>query len=302
MYPAITYWVAMQSANGAPVDSLILHSALVNCHVEVNSTRASAKKGGSEIVNKLCQLLKDHKNNFMCDLVQDSFDYCRKELFENITRESLDAAEPLMNWDSVVRMVIVNREFSASLPNCVSRLTDIGLHFDVFHYDGFPANEMIADSPKRLAEPLTVLCNDVERALKKLCYAYRAGYVYKRHPKSKLTYYRLCSIDSFLNSLLGNSVFKDRLLTHMPKLQAILKHPECQAIAQIDIDRDIVEVDEGWCWSFRRRQFIQHAIQVIIIVLNLKRSFKHIVDLSGNKLLLFVFRIRSLVEFHRGRL
>ena len=44
-YPAFTYWVVTQSPNRAPVDDLILHSALVHCDVEVNSKRPSTRKG-----------------------------------------------------------------------------------------------------------------------------------------------------------------------------------------------------------------------------------------------------------------
>ena len=249
----------MQSPNGAPVDALVLHSALVNCDVEVNSTRASSKKGGSEILNKLCQLLKDHKNDFMSQLVKNSYQHCRTELFEEVTGESLEMEDFI--WDRVVRLVVVRSAFSSSLANSVKRLNDVGLHFDVYDSTDLPKQEQNVDPPKQLAEPLTVLCNDVERALKKLSYAYRAGDVYKRHPQSQFTYYRLCTMESFLNSLLGNAYFKDRLLNHMAKLLAILKHPDCRAISQIDIDRDLVEVNDGWFWSFKRRRFIQHALK-----------------------------------------
>jgi len=261
LYPAITYWVAIQSSNGAPVDALVVHKALVNSSLEINSTRASPKKGGSDIVNKLCQLLKDHKNNFMCDLVNESFEFCTKELYETVTGDTL-CDETLLKWDSVVRVVVTNTQFSLPVRNAMTRLTQVGLHSDAFYCDEIQVNEMPTETPKQLAEPLTVLCNDVERAMAKLSYACRGGDVYKKHPQSKYSYYRLCSMESFLNSLLGNKYFKDRLMTHMSKLQAILKHPECQAIAQIVINRDLVEVKNGWCWSFRRRQFVDSAIEV----------------------------------------
>ncbi|KAK3736447.1 hypothetical protein QZH41_000025 [Actinostola sp. cb2023] len=255
-YPSITYWVAIQSANGAPVDALVLHSALVQCEVEVNSTRASAKKGGGDILNKLCQLLKDHKNNFMTDLVIASYKCCRDELFREITGESLEEEQPLLQWDQVVRMVVIRPEISPSLAVSVKRLRAVGLYFDLYDVKNLLGQENTVDPPKQLGEPLTVLCNDIERALKKLNYGYREGDVYKKHPKSKYTYFRLCSMESFLNSLLGNAQFKDRLLSNMGKLQVILRHPDCQAISQFEIDRDLVEVNEGWCWSFRRNKFL----------------------------------------------
>jgi len=248
--------VAIQSANGAPVDALVLHSALVQCEVEVNSTRASAKKGGGDILNKLCQLLKDHKNNFMTDLVIASYKCCRDELFREISGESPEEEQPLLQWDQVVRMVVIRPEIYPSLAVSVKRLRAVGLYFDLYDVKNLLGQENTVDPPKQLGEPLTVLCNDIERALKKLNYGYREGDVYKKHPKSKYTYFRLCSMESFLNSLLGNAQFKDRLLSNMGKLQVILRHPDCQAISQFEIDRDLVEVNEGWCWSFRRNKFL----------------------------------------------
>ena len=240
-YPSITYWIAIQSPNGAPVDALVVHRALVKCEVEVNSTRASAKKGGCDILNKLCQLVKDHKNDFMCDLIMHSYKRCLKELYEDISGEAL--TNELYDWERVVRMVIVRQDVIPSLNNSVARLKEVGLEFDLINVqDGRENDNNTADPPKQLGEPMTVLLNDIERAMKKLNYAYREGDVYKLQAQSRMTFTRLCSIESFLNSLLGNPYFKDSLLTHMSKLQAILKHPDCQAIPQIEIDKDLVEV------------------------------------------------------------
>jgi hypothetical protein len=180
-------------------------------------------------------------------------------LFQEITGETAEE-QPVVQWDKVVRMIVLGTELFPSLSVSVRKLQDVGLHFDVYDSKNLLAQANSVDPPKQLGEPLTVLCNDIERALKKLHYGYREVDVYKQHAQSKFTYFRRCSMDSFLNSLLGNAHFKYRLLTNMGKLQAILKHPDCQAIGQFDIYRDLVEINGGWCWSFRRRAFIQQNI------------------------------------------
>ena len=192
------------------------------------------------MLNKLCQLLKDHKNTFMADLIVYSYKRCVQELYEEISRgQTLE--EQSFDWERVVRMVVVRQDVFPSLNTCVRRLKDVGLEFDL--YEVQESNKTNThDPPRQLGEPLTVLLNDVERAMKKLNFAYREGDVFKRQPQSKYTFTRVCSVESFLNSLLGNAYFKDRLLTYMPRMQAILKHPDCQAIPQIEIDRDLVEV------------------------------------------------------------
>lgn len=216
--------MAIQSANGAPVDALVLHSTLVKCEVEVKATRASAKKGGCDILNKLCQLLKDHRNPFMADLARVSYRCCWNELFQEITGESLEEDHPISSCDQVVRMILVRPEIFPNLDTTVKGLKDVGLNFDLYDTkDVIGQYHVPGDPPKNLAEPLTVLINDIERALKKLDYAYLEGHVYKKHAQSQTTYTRLCSVESFLNSLLGNAYFKDRLLANMGKLQVIIQ-------------------------------------------------------------------------------
>jgi hypothetical protein len=129
----------------------------------------------------------------------------------------------------------------------VKRLQDVGLYFDVDESNNIREQTDTIDPPTQLSEPLIVLCNDVERDLKKVNYAYR-GDVYEQHNQAKFTYCQLRYMESFLDSLLGNP----RLLSLTPKLQAI---------SQIYIDHDLVEVNGGTCWSFRRRQFLQQPIQ-----------------------------------------
>ena len=61
----------------------------------------------------MCQLLKDHKNDFMSDIMTFY-------LFERISGETF-MDQPLVDWKSVVRFVIVREELFPSLNGSVRR-------------------------------------------------------------------------------------------------------------------------------------------------------------------------------------
>ena len=75
IYPAVSYWIACQTRNGAMASHHSIQSALLKCGLEVTATRTS-RKSGSDALNKLCQVLKDHKNQFMEQLVASSYHHC----------------------------------------------------------------------------------------------------------------------------------------------------------------------------------------------------------------------------------
>ena len=74
-YPAISYWVACQTSNGAPINSLKIQRAVGSCGLEFYSSRASWKRS-TQTLNVLCQVLKDHKNPCVMQLVGSSYQHC----------------------------------------------------------------------------------------------------------------------------------------------------------------------------------------------------------------------------------
>lgn len=75
VFPAISYWVACQTRNGSAINPLKIQSALGSCGLEIYVSRASRKKGSHDL-NTLCQVLKDHKNPCLMELVQTSYQHC----------------------------------------------------------------------------------------------------------------------------------------------------------------------------------------------------------------------------------
>ena len=65
---------------------------------------------------------------------------------------------------------------------------------------------------------------------------------------------------SFLLNLMGNECFKDRLVQHFQRVLPLLSEPECSLIGQLEIDRNLVEVQDGWLWSFSAGAFVRGVI------------------------------------------
>ena len=73
--PAVSYWIACKTTNGAAASTRSIQAALLKRDVEVTLSRTSYTRG-SDVLNKLCKVLKDHKNPCMMQLVATSYHHC----------------------------------------------------------------------------------------------------------------------------------------------------------------------------------------------------------------------------------
>ncbi|KAJ7380914.1 hypothetical protein OS493_004499 [Desmophyllum pertusum] len=72
--PAISYWVALTTPNGAPASPISVHRALLNCGVEVTANQVQFQEGKeSPAIKEVYKIFKDHKNKHMQDLVLSSY-------------------------------------------------------------------------------------------------------------------------------------------------------------------------------------------------------------------------------------
>lgn len=167
--------------------------------------------------------------------------------------------------ENVVRLRVKDPKMKASLTTASRELRLAGLLIDSFGLDEEyldsgdiqDTQEQSSAPNKPLSCPVTVLCNDIQLAMKKLQYAVHQGEVFKRDPRSMYTYKHLCPMKTFILSLMGNESFKDRLVQHHARVLPILSDPESCVIPQLKIMRDIVEVNDGWFWSFSTENFEQ---------------------------------------------
>ena len=68
-------------------------------------------------------------------------------------------------------------------------------------------------------------------------------------------------MEAFVKSLAANQSFKARLLKDMKKVIEILANPHCKVIRPLCVDYNLIEVNEGQCWSIKEQHFLKHPIK-----------------------------------------
>ena len=132
-WPAISYWIAVQSPNGTRVSTVPVHSVLLGTEMEVKAkVLLECNKGKEEqAAAPLCTILKDHNNNFLQQKVDLSFSHGLKTLQDQLMEEPLE--DSLRGSERVVRLEVISNAFCAVLRDKgVPALVRAGLKVDVF--------------------------------------------------------------------------------------------------------------------------------------------------------------------------
>ena len=220
-------------------------------------------------MKELFQVLKDHKNPFMEDLVQCSFRYCFGKEYQSVVGPELPSSQELDECGSehVVRVTAVNQNFRSPLTLAIDKLVGAGLRIDKFGFaEAGESSETTASTEsfqeeKMLSDKLTVLVNDVAIAMSRLGYASYRGKVYKKQEQARYTYSYKCEARAFVNTLATNEFFKSRLVRDMKKVIELLSDPFCELFSPLTINYDLIEVNSGCCWSIKQRKFANGAIK-----------------------------------------
>ena len=192
-FPAISYWLSFESANGAPVSLVRLHRQLLECEVEICTKILTTKSGGHlEIVKGLCSVLKDHSSTYMADIVNDSFKSCFIEALQDIDDSDflfVDAEEELR--ERVLRFVLVKKLYAKEMGRVIKFLVRAGLKMDV---EGVETECYYEDAgcfipPKPITtDQCTQLINDIEILMSRLGYALYEGEIFKKVNQARYTY------------------------------------------------------------------------------------------------------------------
>ena len=187
-----------------------------------------------------------------------------RALQEEIEFSNDDQSKVISATENVVRIRVLHEDFKPLMAASIRELRRAGLKIDCFGLDDNVQRTSSVTLPNTLHKPLscqvTVLCNDIQAAMKKLQFTAYRGDVYKKVAKSQFTFKFLCSMKTFLLNLMGNESFKDRLVQHFSRLLPLLSEPESVLISQLKIDQDLVEVQDGWFWSFSSGSFVRGII------------------------------------------
>lgn len=208
--------------------------------------------------------MKDHRNQYMQNLVTTSYQHHYREQFSSVLGISpIDSQEVNdCGTENVVRVTLVNRRFQAPLTNALYKMVEAKLQIEKFGFDATNSATLTsASDEKHLSDKLTILVNDITIAMQKLQYASYRGKVYKREERSRYTYSYKCEARSFINSLATNEHFKSRLIRDMRKVIELLADPNCELFQPLVIDYNLIEVNNGACWSLKSRAFVENPIE-----------------------------------------
>lgn len=287
--PGITYWVAFESPNGAPISLVNMHRRLLECEVEMDTKILNNRTGNpGEMIKQLCMALKDHSSSYLGDIVNASFQACCDDAMQDIDEDERleDAKEELR--ERVLRFVVVKDQYAKEMKGVVDALVRSGLQVDVnglerAKSDGEGTKAII---PKAMTtDQCTQLINDIEILMSKLGYAIYKGTVYKKDPRAVYTYTYKCEVSAFIGTLEGNESFKSRLVKYGDKVKEKLKNPNSQLIRQVKVSHDLIEVNGGWCLCLSQRKFLHRPIpneQVGIITPRAYFDYDHQETPDGN--------------------
>ena len=152
--------------------------------------------------------------------------------------------------------------FKQSLTNAIGKMSEARFQIDNFGFN-VPNAATLASGceEKRLSDKLTILVNDITITMQRLQYASYRGKVYKRDERSKYTHSFKCEARAFVNTLATNEFFKSRLIRDMTKVIELLSDPHCELFQPLVIDYDLIEVNDGVCWSVKNRSFVESPIE-----------------------------------------
>lgn len=208
----------------------------------------------------LYNVLKDHKNPMIQDLINSSYEHCCREEMEILVGDGDLLDSDNCGTESAARVCLVNPSFNAALQLAVKKMQDAKLVIDQFGFSLDYPNSAPENDETRLSDKLTVLINDIGIAMKSMEYALFCGKIYKKFPMAKFTYAYKCEVKAFINCLAANESFKSRLLNNMRKVIDVLADPDCEVIRPICVDYNLIEVNSGQCWSIKDRCFLSNPI------------------------------------------
>ena len=220
----------------------------------------------SPAIKELYKVLKDHKNQYMQDLISSSFQRSYEEEARNLMGDDLYTQElEACGNENVVRITLINSKFQTSLAIAIEHLIEAKLQIDTFGFTSDmttaqTSSNLESNEGKRLSDKFTILVNDIAIGMEKLNYASYRGNVYKKEIRAKYTYSYKCEAKVFINSLATNEFFKSRLIRQMKNVINLLADPYCELFRPLTINYDLIEVSNGTCWSIKNRSFVDDAI------------------------------------------
>ena len=267
IFPAVSYFIVFRQTETCNQNKIyqLLHNENMNAVIQGITSRVEKAndKKMEKYARQLFQVVKDHNNQFVTDMLNESNAYCLANCQEST---SADENEGPSNTDQrrppqqthPCRVIVVNvSEFESRLHDIVRRLQSDGLAVDI-------TSMLVAqiDGPC-LAATTDEVPETIRRVWKvmQICnHALHRGDVYAKPNEATMAYIKMMDVATYLNKLLTNEAIRGKVLKHFSSLLRILSHPACSIVPQIEFDLDLIEVSNGFFFHIPTRVFIRNAI------------------------------------------
>ena len=248
-YPGVAYFLCFRRNEVCNENKIF--AALHNADMEPTIAKIRTRSRGSSLL----QVLKDHSNVTVQNLLETSNTYCYRRAMNELHQHNIQQQQHSFP-SKPCRLVLVNEEeMLEQMTQAFERLQSDGLIADFVTMPN-PNAEMLPTD----ASEVTQTIRDIDRVMELCDQALYRGHVYARPNHSTVTFVHMMSIESYLHHLLSNDSLRERVLRHFSVLQKILAHNDCTVIRQLQFDNDLIEVEGGVTFQISKRKFISCPI------------------------------------------
>ena len=259
-----------------------MHEAETEVEIKELKTRKQNQGQEKDVLSKLCQVLKDHNSSYTEDLLKYSVEFCYNQAIRYNLEESSDEEKrklfpflsssaddtSLKNLKVPTRLCVSDmEEYGAKTAAAIRNLKRDGLHC-VFQdnsklqpFDYFNGSISFGDTNNGLLQVIKKLeAMMVSLVSLPMMVSLYKGDIYVKPPSAKFTYVLMMSAESYINKLMVSEIIEEEIVKFSKRMIEIISHPQCEVIRQIRFDWDLIEVQDEYCFSVRKRDFIECPI------------------------------------------
>ena len=263
-YPCVAFFVVYEPSEKCSDNTFF--AALHNHDVEPTITPIRVRNHGNEemetAARQLFQVVKDHNNQSIQDMIDVSNTYCyRNASVESSEAESEDEEEyeefHPKHFPTVPCCFVIVKHggFLQAFESAIKKLESDGLVVETTL-----DTELETVAPGTCSNDVISTIRKIERVMEMSKHALYRGIIYYKPNGAQLTYVKLMDISSYLNKLLANQAINQDLLKHFSTVERILSHPACEIVQQINFDFNLIEVSNGFCFLISLRTFVHNPI------------------------------------------
>ncbi|CAB4024379.1 Hypothetical predicted protein [Paramuricea clavata] len=221
----------------ATCNEKILFSTTHDEELDAEVTRIRVRKSSDsnnemeKAAKQLFQVVKDHSNNTIQEMLQISNAYCYKNSEGTPSDDDEEDYEPKFvsnHFPNVPCCIIVvnESEFGDRVATAVTKLESDGLVVDL----GNACVVKLDNPPFSSNNDVAALINNIDKCMKLYDHALYRSEIYTKPEGSNLTFVKMMDVTSYLHKLLANEVLRDKLIQHFQAVDRLLSHPACAII------------------------------------------------------------------------